>query len=151
MKWAILVVFAVAFAGCLYWLGAFRRVGKQATVSIGGRAHYRVDIADTVLSTARGLSGRARLEADQGMLFIFPQAEPRYFWMNEMLFPLDVLWIREGKVVGLQEDIPHPAANGGAIARFQSPEPADMVLEIHAGEIAKQGIMVGDEVKLAKE
>ncbi len=149
MKWASLSLALILFVAVLiYARSVFSRAKPGSTVVIDGRVQYNVEVAESAAAKAKGLSYRDSLAPDAGMLFVFSEPEIRYFWMNGMRIPLDVLWIRDGVVVGLQENIPHPAANNGETARFQSPEPADMVLEIRAGEIAQQGIKAGDSIEL---
>lgn len=151
MKWGSLTLAALLLVGMLvYAKFAFSKAKPGSIVVIDGRAQYQVEVAESAVAKARGLSYRESLASDTGMLFVFSQAETRYFWMNAMHFPLDVVWIRDGLIVGLQENIPHPEANNGETARFESPEPADMVLEVNAGEISKQGIKTGQRIEVKK-
>ncbi|MBI4122191.1 MAG: DUF192 domain-containing protein [Parcubacteria group bacterium] len=150
MKYAILAIL-VALLVALVWFWVSSRKTEAAQVTIGERATFRIEVASSVLAQAQGLSGRPELDQKAGMLFVFSSAAPRYFWMQGMQFPLDFVWIRQGKVVGINANIPHPAGNDGEVARINSPEPADMVLEINAGEAAKQGIQVGDAVDITPD
>lgn len=95
-----------------------------------------------------GLSGRSSLCALCGMVFVFRQAQIQNFWMKEMKFPLDMIFIRDHKVVEIVENVPvkKPA---GETPRVRSQEPADMVLEVNAGFVVKNHVALGDEVKLA--
>ncbi len=112
-----------------------------------GSASYAVEIATSTMDQARGLSYRQTLPQNQGMLFIFNQPEDRKFWMLGMKFPLDFIWIREGLVVAISENIPPP--KGVSMPQVIDPlEATDMVLEVNAGEIAKQGIKVGQKTNL---
>ncbi len=148
MKLALVAIIVVGIAALAFLFLSSRT--KAATITIDGRVTYNIDIATSTVAKAKGLSGRESLSPDAGMLFTFNDMTTRHFWMQGMLIPLDVLWIREGKIIGLQANIPHPAANNGQIATFQSPEPADQVLEINAGDIAKHGFAVGQAVSIDK-
>ncbi|MAG29212.1 hypothetical protein CL632_03685 [bacterium] len=108
-----------------------------------GDAVVIADIADTVLSRTKGLSNVAILPDASGMLFVFKDKDIRSFWMKDMLISLDVLWIADGVVVGMQENIPYKS-DDESVVRFKSEAPADMVLEVNAGWIAKNGIKIGD-------
>ncbi|MEK7125683.1 MAG: DUF192 domain-containing protein [Patescibacteria group bacterium] len=110
-----------------------------------GNAGISVEIAESFRAQERGLSGRQSL-GQSGMLFVYKDKAIRYFWMPDMNFALDALWIANGTVVGWQENIPFKAADG-SIPRFQSNVPVDMVLEVNAGWIGKHGIKVGDRVE----
>lgn len=116
----------------------------RATVRIGNIS-YAVEVAETPVSQAQGLSGRASLKEGSGMLFTFPERSPQTFWMKGMRFPLDFVWIAEGIVVGITENAP---ADDGLLT-YGSPEPVDMVLEVNAGEINRLGIKAGDLVTVA--
>ncbi len=119
---------------------------EVAYVTIRG-SRLTVEVADTRASQAQGLSVRDSLPQDRGMLFVFPEKAPRSFWMKGMRFPLDVLWIADGAVVGMQENIPY-ASEDGSTVRFQSNAPADMALEVNSGWVAAHGIRIGDSAML---
>ena len=80
------------------------------------------------------------------MLFVYPDVAPRAFWMHEMLIPLDIVWLRGGRVVDLWADAPAPGP-GQPPARHDGPD-ADAVLEVPAGATAAAGLAVGDTVAL---
>src|SRR5574337_1763101 len=81
---------------------------QRGDVVIDGRVTIRVEVARTAREQARGLGGRASLPRGEGMLFPFDAIERRTFWMKGMLIPLDIVWIREGKVVTINANIPPP-------------------------------------------
>jgi len=147
MKLLPLILAALLLIACAWYAWqVFTPAKKGAQVVIAGRVTYDIEIAQSAMAKAQGLGGRESMPEHQGMLFPFDTDEVRYFWMGGMLMPLDVVWARDGKIIGLQANIPHPGANNGETARFQSPEPADMVLELNAGQIAKHGLKIGDSL-----
>jgi hypothetical protein len=103
------------------------------------------EIADNFFLRMKGLSGRKSLEEGRGMLFIFNDSAVRSFWMKDMNFPIDIIWINGDKVVGFAENAPVPDKNG--IPSFKSPEPVDKALELPAGSVQGIGIKAGDEIK----
>lgn len=114
---------------------------RGRSVGIGS---YRipVEIADTDASRARGLGGRASLGSGKGMLFTFPDAAPdRGFWMLDMRFPLDIIWIDQGTVTDVA-NLPAPTSTD-FIPEHVSLFPADRVLELNAGEAKAMGIVPG--------
>ena len=118
-------------------------------VRIGG-ATYAVDLAVQPEERRQGLSGRESLGPDEGMLFVFEEERQLHFWMKEMRFPLDIIWIDAGcRLVGVASDVPTPPPEAGDadIPRVQSPSPARYVLEVNAGEAQRQGLRAGDAVK----
>jgi len=104
-----------------------------------------VEVAQSRVHKQQGLSNRESLAQDRGMLFVYSEKKMRSFWMKDMRFPLDVLWIADGVVVGLQENIPFQS-DDGEVVRFKSNEPANMALEVNSGWIEKHGVSIGDQI-----
>ena len=105
-----------------------------------GTASIHVEIADTDAARARGLSGHAPLSDDEGMLFVFPEEGMYSFWMKDMLFPIDILWLDStGTVVHIEQDV----APESYPASFTSGSPARYVLEVRAGFATEHEIAVG--------
>lgn len=114
-----------------------------------GQAEVRVEIARTPSDQARGLGGRRSLPANTGMLFVFESAADRVFWMKDTHIPLDLLWIRDGKIVGITANVqPEPGVPDALLRRYDSPGPVDQVLEVNAGWSAQYGVRIGDLVPL---
>lgn len=120
---------------------------RQARVLING-AMFHVAVADTEPLRHRGLAGRTEIPNDGGMLFRFPDAAPRTFWMKGMLVPIDIVWVRDGRVLGVVASALPPAAGApdAEILSFSAPEPVDTVIELRAGRAAELGIRPGHRV-----
>lgn len=114
-------------------------------VDING-AQISVMVADTEATHKQGLSGYERIKEDQGMLFLFDQPYEYMFWMKDMKFPLDIIFIRDGRIVDMVTDLPAPK-EGEDPATFTPKEMADRVLEVNAGSAKKFGWDLGTEVK----
>lgn len=117
-----------------------------AEAIVGGRT-FIVEVANTGKKKEVGLGRRDALAADRGMYFPFPSAEYWVFWMKDMRFPIDIVWIRDGKVVDIDADVPVPA--GKELETYSPVEPADAVLELKAGTAAGIGLKAGDEVGIS--
>jgi len=102
-----------------------------------------VELAKTSLQKSRGLSGRENLCADCGMLFFLDKSEKHMFWMKEMKFNLDFVWINDNKVVKINRNISYLKGKEETIG---SGVIADMILEVNAGKILEWGIEEGNEV-----
>ena len=89
-----------------------------------------------------GLSYRRNLPEGRGMLFIMPTVEKQIFCMRGMGFPLDLIWIVDGRVAGITRNVP-PTFPG----ELPSPRPVNYVLEVPGGFAAKNGLKTGDRVK----
>ena len=101
-----------------------------AVVSIG-EATYAVDLAILPEERQQGLSGRESMPQDSGMLFVFEEERALHFWMKEMHFPLDIIWIdAQCSLLEIAADVPTPPPNSGNddIPSVQSPSPARFVL-----------------------
>lgn len=113
-----------------------------------GNTTVNIEIADTPSKRGRGLSNRVSLPQDSGMLFIFEAPTRPKFWMKELNFPLDFIWIKEGRVVEIMANVPNPVPGtlDSELAIYQPAIEIDQVLEVNAGFIKKNNIMVGDRV-----
>ncbi|MBI2052875.1 MAG: DUF192 domain-containing protein, partial [Candidatus Ryanbacteria bacterium] len=107
-----------------------------------GSARVYIEKARTPEEQTRGLMGRKSLAEDHGMLFLFSEAAPRVFWNRNTYIPLDVIWIRDGKVIGASS-LP---MQGEEIVQVFSPEAADAVLEVNQGWAARHSVKLGDKV-----
>jgi len=128
----------------------WRWLGKKApqTIMVGSRK-IQVEIARTPAEREKGLSGRQNLCADCGLLFLFPQKGFYPFWMKEMYFDIDILWLADDRVVDITAPAQKPTAAefGAPSTLYQSSVPVDKVLEVNAGWVKRNGIKVGDAVK----
>ncbi len=108
-----------------------------------------VEIADYQEAWDQGLSGRESLDDLSGMLFIYPERRRLSFWMKEMRFPLDIVFIRDGRVTEVYEHVPAPqAGQDGRAIQAHSSGTVDMVLEVNAGWAEKYNVQVGDPIKI---
>lgn len=104
-----------------------------------------VELATTTQKINKGLSGREGLPGIRGMLFVFDKPSVYRFWMVNMRFPLDMIWIENGKVVSITENIPNDFESVGP--KFYTPSaPVRFVLEVNAGFAKKNNLSVGDTV-----
>lgn len=107
----------------------------------------KAEVADNLESRLKGLSGRKSLCSNCGMIFVFERADIYPFWMKEMNFPLDIIWIKDKKIVEIAGSAPTPAA-AGQVMNYTPNAPADLVLEVNAGFCEKNGVKIEDGVKI---
>ncbi|MBI2008210.1 DUF192 domain-containing protein [Candidatus Amesbacteria bacterium] len=108
-----------------------------------------VELANTPEKITQGLSNRSNLDSNSGMLFVFTNPTQSPFWMFHMNFPLDFIWIKDNKVVQLDQNIPPPSQTDPIPQIITPRQPIDGVLEVNAGFIKKHGIKVDDEVDIS--
>ena len=131
--------FALAVTSVIFTFIAVKY--KTVKIKIGDDL-FTAEVAETVSQKAKGLSGRQKLGDSQGMLFLFnPLSEPG-FWMIGMKFPIDIIWIKGGRVAGIERNIP-----ADSLELYYPPEPIDRVLEINSGLSEKLNIRIGDTVE----
>jgi uncharacterized membrane protein (UPF0127 family) len=119
-------------------------VSGTHTVQLDGQT-IRVTIAQTDAERELGLGGRAGLSADEGMLFVFPTDGHYKFWMKDMRFSIDMLWIdSQGKIIYIAQNI----APETYPQSFGPDAPARYVLELPAGWANAHGVRVGNKVGL---
>ncbi len=109
---------------------------------IGART-YVLEKARSDAERKKGLSKRESLCGECGMLFVFEQPGQYAFWMKDMLFPLDIIWLLGGRVVFV--------AHGVAPDFSGVIEPgvlADQVIEINTGEA--DGLKLGEMVEFLR-
>lgn len=112
-----------------------------------GSSTVAVEFARVPEAWARGLSNRDSLPEGVGMLFVFPAAEQRIFWMKDTRMPLDLVWIRDGTVIGITAGVqPEPGVADALLRRYPSPGAVDQALEVNAGWAAGHGVNVGDVI-----
>lgn len=119
---------------------------QSSTVYIGN-AKVIVEVESTPESRAKGLSGRNSLENNYGMLFIFPNNDRHGFWMKEMKFPIDIIWIDTDRVVSIKENAPVPNPSE-TLPIYVPQEAANLVLEVPAGYTREHDIRVGSKVEV---
>lgn len=132
---------------CVVWVSDVSAL-QRGEVVIDGRVTIDVEVARTPEAQAKGLGGRSFLKKGSGIVFHYDKPDSRLFWMKGMLIPLDILWVRDGRIVAIEAKIPPPSANK-PLAVFS--HVADLVLEVPAGYAHEMGIRVGQPVRVRYE
>jgi uncharacterized membrane protein (UPF0127 family) len=126
------------------------------TIRIGGR-EWRLEVAADDATRSRGLGGREELPPDGGMIFIFPDAAPRAFWMAECLIPIDLIFLdRFGTILALHEMPTEPPRGEGEsesayharLPMYASRRPAQFAIELPPGSIRSIGLSVNSRIPL---
>lgn len=121
--------------------------GNSVTVSIDGNI-LKAEVADTTEKRTLGLSGRESLGENSALIFVFDTPGKYGFWMKDMNFPIDILWLnRNNKIIGITknakpEDFPEI---------YYPAELVSTVIETNAGWIEKNNISFESEVIISTE
>ncbi|MEQ8279124.1 MAG: DUF192 domain-containing protein [Deltaproteobacteria bacterium] len=114
----------------------------EVTVAAPDPVTFLAEVADTTRERQVGLMGRAHLEPDHGMLFVFPDEEPRAFWMKDTPISLDMIFIRaDRRILGIVDE-----AEPNTTLRRSVPGDSQFVLEINGGLAKSLGIDPGQLV-----
>ncbi len=102
------------------------------------------EIASTPKELSEGLMNRQELPEDKGMLFIYETLQNLSFWMKNILFPLDIVFLdEEGIVINVESADIEPGVPDNELKRYNSFRPAQFVVEINQGLSTLYGIKEG--------
>ncbi len=140
----IIFVSLLIFIGFIFF---FHKSEKIIGVEIGRKVFF-VIIRDTEKGRENGLSFWADLADNQGMLFIFSTPDKYGFWMKDMTFPIDIIWIDENmKIIHIEKSVLPET-----YPKVFYPETESLyVLEVSAGQSDVLDLRVGDGVKMIKK
>ena len=108
-----------------------------------GNTQYALEVADTSVLRERGLSYRQSLAPQTGMLFVFDTPGMYYFWMKDMNFPIDIIWLDENKKV---VHIEHSLSPSTYPESFGPDIPTQYVIEILSRSLEYTDLVLGDRV-----
>jgi uncharacterized protein len=115
-----------------------------------GNASIKAEIADTPDAIVRGLGGRDALADGEGMLFVFTQPIAIGFWMKDMRFPVDIIWIDNDRIIHVDPSVPVAKLNSDKkeLELYYPPSPVTHVLEVPAGWVERNELGIGDLVSI---
>lgn len=143
----VLAFFAMVVASWREWRAPFSVSPVTATAI--DLTDLRLELATTDAARIQGLSGRERLDPDAGMLFVFDEPGIYPFWMKDMKFPIDILWINGDRIVDIVT-LPPPTTGAVVPPRHIPLKMADRVLELKAGEAEKRNLTIGSQILLSE-
>lgn len=112
-----------------------------------GNGSYKLEVAENNNDKTRGLSGRASMPDDQGMIFIYDEPDQRCMWMKDMNFPIDIIWLDENKnVIHIEKNVTpdtYPSS-------FCGTREAKYVIELNEGEADYAGLRVGNNIGISQ-
>jgi len=158
MKFLISIVLAILFI--LFFvvaisddtqLSSYEESRKDVIVHINN-VSIRAEEVVSFMDKVRGLGGREELGSYNGMFFNYDGTSILSFWMKDMRIPIDIIWIRDGRVIDISTNLPVPASGtpDSELPRYSPQEPVQYALEVNAGFVEQNRISVGDPVEIVR-
>ena len=121
------------------------KLSELVFVTSEGPVTYQVETAATKDEMSRGLMERKTLAENSGMIFVLQGQTEIAMWMKDTYIPLDMVFVNnDGKIIWLYENAEPMSTK---LIRPQTNEPLSAVIEISGGDIAKNGLKIGDTVQ----
>jgi uncharacterized membrane protein (UPF0127 family) len=114
--------------------------------AVMGNETIELEVTRTPQQQQMGLMYRSSLPKNRGMLFSFNPPTPTRFWMKNTIIPLDMIFLRNGRIIAIFSDVPPCSADP-----CQSYGPAseiDQVIELAGGRAEELGLKVGDKIAI---
>ncbi|MAZ40685.1 hypothetical protein CL654_01010 [bacterium] len=146
MNYKIGLLAILLFIGFLIILPSYEgtQTDKRIPLTIGETELF-VTLADTDQKRTVGLSGRPSLPEDEGLLFVFDRPGTYSFWMKDMNFPIDIIWIDENSQI---TEVTHSVLPESFPETFSSQNPSKFVLEVNAGFSKENNITPGEFIEI---
>lgn len=145
----IVVIAAIAFFMGTGKVPTFNIFGLPGNAKFAGKT-FQVRVARSDKDLQIGLSKTASLSENQGMLFVFKTKSKYGFWMRDMKFPIDVIFIDDNKVVDIKKNFKPSSDNNIASLEIYKPKAdANYVLEVNEGLADKYNIKEGNKVEFS--
>ena len=143
----IIAIVLILSLGLTYYITEYKIGDINAGAITIGDTTIVVELAKNHPERALGLGGRDSLPQDAGMYFVFPDSDYYQFWMKDMKFPIDIIWIDKFmKIVDIKENV-----LPDTYPEMLTPkEKALTVLEVNAGFAKAHKVSVGDEIKFSE-
>jgi uncharacterized membrane protein (UPF0127 family) len=127
------------------WSRSNNKTYRQVNVTVNGIV-LAADIAATNEQRARGLSVKDSLAENEAMLFVFDSKAEHVFWMKDMKFPIDIIWIDNNKtVVHIEHDL-EPCSSQVLCPTYKPNDDSLYVLETVGGFAVAHDIVEGTHV-----
>ncbi len=146
----LIILFLLVIVGVkVIHLHPVENISKQEVIEgTIGDITLNLEIAKTPSDRIKGLSGRTALEESEGLLFVFPKPGKYGFWMKDMNFPIDIIWIDKNmRVLGASEELTPESYPKS----YYPPSEVQFVLEVPAGFYKRHSLKVGEGLFLKSQ
>ncbi|MCA9365060.1 MAG: DUF192 domain-containing protein [Candidatus Moranbacteria bacterium] len=141
------LVVMIIVSGTLFFNRSWTKTDNDkniATIHIGAKK-YNAEIVTSQEDQKKGLGQRKDMCQDCAMVFLFEKKDTYAFWMKDMLFAIDIIWVDGDKIVDYVQEIDPKDKR-----IFTPKEGADMAVELKAGSVREEKFSIGQTVMLVK-
>lgn len=136
---------AIIAAGLVVLSLPFVFQSRPTATLVSGSYEYTLEIVASKAAQAKGLGGRESLAQDHGMLFVFDKPAKQCFWMKDMRFSIDIIWLDSAKKV--TSKVPNVSPDSYPM-QYCGDATTKYVIELNAGEAKRAGIKLGNILQL---
>ena len=136
-----LIVIVVLCVIAVFFASSFFIKANKASLIMGSNPVYSLEVVRSAADQAKGLGGRASLAPNTGMLFWNTTSAHRCFWMKDMQFPIDIIWVSGDRHITNIEHSLSPSTYPKSYCAD-----GQYVIELNAGEATKNNLNVGDQL-----
>lgn len=146
----------ILLSACLILSACGCENNPDETVLIAGET-FTLEVASTEAAIQRGMGGRKSLARNDGMLFVFPEARSRRFWMKNCLIPLDIMFLdARGRITAIHQMPEEPLqTENETLSEYEDRLPgyrsllgAQYAIELQYGRISELGLKTGEKIEL---
>ena len=120
---------------------------KKPIATINNKT-FILDVAKTDEEKTIGLAKYDKLPQNMGMLFPFQVQDYYHFWMKDMKFPIDIIYIKDNKIVDIFTNCPRPLTPDENLKIYTPKTKSNFVLEINANLSKTYNFKIGDTINL---
>jgi len=119
---------------------------SKAAVSVNG-FKLIADLAVTQDQQIKGLAIRNDVNESEGMLIVFQHPSRQSFWMKDMKFPIDIIWLNANRSVVYIVSNLEPCPVRGYCPGYLPDSDSLYVLETSAGFSQRHNVRVGTQIQ----
>jgi len=123
------------------------RKWKIKNIQIGSK-NYEIYITESRENQTTGLAAFEEIKENQGMIFEFPEEDYHAFWMKNMKFDIDMIFLdQNNQVIQIFENVQKSSYKSDTDFQTYMPKlKSKFVIEIKSGETKKNGLRTGDVI-----
>lgn len=139
-----IISFVLIFQGYIFFQDKNNSIPKEISLMVLGNKEFQTEVLSDDISRAKGLSGRKSLCSYCSVLFIFKNEGKYRFWMKEMNFPIDIIWLdKDQKIIYRRENV-KPETFPETFGPLE--EDSLYVIEVNEGTYKDLGLYIGQKV-----